>query len=29
MVKVMVAVADRRCTEPELAGWVRAHLIKI
>jgi len=28
VVQVMLAVADRRCTERELAEWVRAHLIK-
>ena len=28
VVQVMLAVADRRCTERELAEWIRAHLIK-
>jgi len=28
VVQVMLAVADRRCTEQELADWVRAHLIR-
>jgi death-on-curing protein len=28
VVQVMLAVADRRCTERELADWIRAHLIK-
>jgi death-on-curing protein len=28
VVQVMLAVADRRCTEGELAAWIRAHLIK-
>jgi death on curing protein len=27
VVQVMLSVADRRCTERELADWVRAHLI--
>ena len=28
VVQVMLAVADRRCTEGEFAEWIRAHLIK-
>lgn len=28
VVQVMVAVAGRRCTEKELAKWVRAHAVK-
>lgn len=28
VVKVMVAVADRRCTGRQLADWVRAHLVR-
>ncbi len=28
VVQVMLAVADRRCSERELADWIRAHLIK-
>ncbi len=27
VVTVMVAAADRRCTERELADWVRGHLV--
>jgi len=29
VVGVMVAVADHRCTERELADWVRRHLVRI
>jgi death-on-curing protein len=28
VVQVMLAVADRRCTEKELAQWVRAHVMR-
>jgi death-on-curing protein len=28
VVQVMLAVADRRCSERELAEWIRVHLIK-
>jgi len=27
VVQVMLAVADRRCSEKELAAWVRAHTV--
>jgi death-on-curing protein len=27
VVQVMLAVADRRCTERRLADWIRAHLV--
>jgi len=28
VVQVMLAVADRRCTEKQLSEWLRAHLVK-
>jgi death-on-curing protein len=28
VVQIMLAVAARRCTEPGLAAWVRAHLVE-
>lgn len=29
IVEIMLAVADRRCSELELAEWVRAHLVPL
>jgi death-on-curing protein len=26
VVEIMIAVADRRCSEPELADWLRTHI---